>query len=49
MPAVAEGSSDTTSGLHQAIRERAEANGQEVVARGRIKQDLLDAYQAAQN
>lgn len=36
-------SSDT-----QAIREWAQANGQDVNSRGRIKKDIVDAYQAAQ-
>ena len=32
---------------NQAIREWAEANGHEVSARGRIKKEIVDAYQAA--
>lgn len=36
-------SSDT-----QAIREWAQANGHEVNSRGRIKKDIVDAYEAAQ-
>jgi len=32
----------------QAIREWAQANGLEVNSRGRIKKDVVDAYQAAQ-
>lgn len=31
----------------QAVREWAEANGVQVSSRGRIKQEVLDAYQAA--
>ena len=32
---------------NQAIREWAQANGHEVNARGRIKKEIVDAYQAA--
>src|SRR3954454_5615457 len=42
-PAAPAKSSDT-----QAIREWAQANGLEVNSRGRIKKDIVDAYQAAQ-
>ena len=40
-------SSDGKQGDNQAIREWAEANGHKVSARGRIKKEIVDAYQAA--
>jgi len=41
-PTVASGQQDT-----QAIREWAEANGHQVSSRGRVKKEIVDAYQAA--
>ena len=41
-PSSSDGKQDT-----QSIREWAEANGHQVSARGRIKKEIVDAYQAA--